>query len=121
MRGLPLELLVYALIFLGIVVFNYLIQRHARRARQRLPVPAPQPVEIEQPLETGWGRAARSAALPEEVLAARRAPLPHAAAAPPQPRAPAHQLFASREVLRRAIVAMTVLGPCRAEDPPRRR
>jgi hypothetical protein len=121
MRGFALELLVYALVFLGIVVFNYLIQRLARRARQRLPAPEPRPVETEQPLETGWGRASRAAALPEEVLAARRAPPPRAAAAPPQPRPPAHRLFGSREELRRAIVAMTVLGPCRAEDPPRRR
>lgn len=119
MRDFPFELVVYALVFLGIVVFNYLVQRLARRVQQRQPAPElPMPGE-EQPLDTGFGRTPRAAALPEEVLAARRAPPPRPAPAPVPRPARADRLFRSRDDLRRAIVAMTVLGPCRAQDPPR--
>lgn len=120
MRDFPFELVVYALIFLGIVVFNYLVQRLARRAQQRQPAPELPMPEEERPLDTGFGRSPRAAALPEEVLAARRAP-PRATPAPAPRRTRADRLFGSRDDLRRAIVAMTVLGPCRAQDPPRQR
>jgi len=39
--------------------------------------------------------------------------------APGSPRRHAsHELFASKQDLRRAVIAMTVLGPCRALEPP---
>jgi hypothetical protein len=125
MQGFPVELLVYALIFAGIVVFNYLVQRLARRAQQRMPsptLPMPEDEEAEQPPDTAWGRRPEAEALPEEVAAARRAaPARRPAAARTEQRRQTRVLFRTRDDVRRAIVAMTVLGPCRALEPPDRR
>jgi hypothetical protein len=55
------------------------------------------------------------------VLAPRPAPLP-VPAAPPAPRRahPARALLKDKSDLRRAVILMMVLGPCRAQEPPER-
>jgi hypothetical protein len=117
-RG-PLDLLVYALVFVGIVLVNYLLQRFARRGQQ-VPVPElprEEGDEAETPPESLWGRAPQAVtAMPER--AGRMAPA-SAAAAGAGRRTRAEALFRSREDIRRAVVVMTVLGPCRAQEPPR--
>ena len=119
------ELLVYGLIIAGFLLFNYLARRLAQKAREqqeaaeRAAAQAP-PAEAEGELEDVWGRApaARPAALrvPEQ-----RAPAPVAAPPLEQPAATRHRLFRTRQDLRRAIVLMTVLGPCRALEPHEQR
>lgn len=83
------------------------------------------------PLDAGWGREP-SAAAPERAprpparpqTRHQRRPLQTAAALPGSRRPSRGQaMFGNREGLRYAVVAMTVLGPCRALDPytPERR
>ena len=105
------ELLLYGLLIAGFLLFNYVMQRLAKKARQ-------------QP-EQEWGQQQEAAPSPEdeplEDIRGRRprANLPAAAApAPPPPRrTAAGPIFRSRKDLRHAVVLMTVLGPCRALEP----
>jgi hypothetical protein len=119
MERAPLDLLVYALIFAGIVLFNYLLQRFMKRTQQQAPPPEPPLQEDEAPPDTLWGRAAQAPAepvIPAERVGRTAAP----GASPPRPalRSGARALFRSRQDIRHAVVVMTVLGPCRAHEPP---
>jgi hypothetical protein len=115
MERFPIEL-VYVLIFLGIVVFNFMRQLAARRRQQeeeaQAKAAAPAPAE-EQPLEDIWGRLPAPAA---------PAAAPALSMTPPAPRRlhPVRALLQGRRDLRRAVILMMVLGPCRAQEPPER-
>jgi hypothetical protein len=130
------ELFIYGLIVVAFLLFNFVMQILARKARQRqeeaarnAPRPAPTPAPIDDPLENIWGRGApaESPVEPRRGTAAAvfvpEPSRPRPRAAPPVPGARARQaaLFRSRQDLRHAIVVMTVLGPCRALDPYDRR
>jgi hypothetical protein len=126
MERFPVELL-YVLGFIAIVLLNYFVQRAARRRQQEGEVqapPAPPPAE-EELLEDVWGRtptqALAPAPPPAPVLAPRPAALP-IAAQPPAPRRthPVRALLRDKRDLRRAVVLMMVLGPCRSQEPPER-
>jgi hypothetical protein len=117
------ELLVYGLIIAGFLLFNFLAQKLARKAREQQEAveraeAQAQPAEAEDTLEDPWGRPL-AAPVPAPQPAVRRAP---ATLAPParHARSP-HALFRTPQDLRRAIVVMTVLGPCRALEPFDRR
>jgi hypothetical protein len=120
------ELLIYGLIIGVILLFNYVMQQLARRAREQEEAAARDapilPAENEM-LENIWGRASQALvpetdAMPAPVGRARQ----HATAAAQARRlATAQQLFRTRHDLRQAIVLMTVLGPCRALEPPESR
>ena len=127
MERFPVEIL-YVLAFVGFILFNFLTQQAAARRRQReaqarageAPEAAPDlPADPrDEPLEDIWGR------IPTPAQAA--APLPVAAAVPvhvPAPHAPkrlhpVRALLKDKRDLRRAVVLMMVLGPCRAQEPP---
>jgi predicted lipid-binding transport protein (Tim44 family) len=125
MERFPVEL-IYVLIFLGIVAFNFMRQLAARRRQQEEEAQAqeavPAPAE-EQRLEDIWGRtpAAAPAAPAPAAIVPRPAP-PAVRAEPPAPRRlhPVRALLKDRRDLRRAVVLMMVLGPCRAQEPPER-
>jgi len=125
MERFPVEL-IYVLVFLGIVVFNFMRQLAARRRRQeeeaQAKAAAPAPAK-EQPLEDIWGRtpAPAAPATAAAVIVTRPAP-PAIRAEPPAPRRlhPVRALLHDRRDLRRAVVLAMVLGPCRAQQPPER-
>ena len=125
MERFPVEL-IYVLVFLGIVVFNFMRQLAARRRQQEeeAQAAAPAPAE-EQPLEDIWGRtpapAAAAAAAAAAVIVTRPAP-PAIRAEPPAPRRlhPVRALLQDRRDLRQAVILLMVLGPCRAQEPPER-
>ena len=129
MERFPVELL-YVLGFIAIVLFNFIAQRAARRRQQEEQAqaqpgeqPAPPPVE-EELLEDVWGRTptpARASAV-APVPAARSAPPPVRAAEPPAPvrQHPVRALLGNKRDLRRAVILMMVLGPCRSQEPPER-
>ncbi len=118
------DFLIYGLLIAAFLLFNYVVQQAAKRARaqqeqeqaqQQAAAPSPE----DEPLDYLWGRRPQ-ADLPAvaapvepacrvEAIAAERAPAPRRTA-------PA-TLFRSRQDLRHAIVVMTVLGPCRALEP----
>jgi hypothetical protein len=119
MERFPVELL-YVLGFIAIVLFNYFAQRAARRREQQekaqaAVATAPPSVEEELPEEL-WGRTAAPPPPPAPVLVRRSAP------APPAPRRlhPVRALLKDKRDLRRAVVVMMVLGPCRGQEPPER-
>jgi hypothetical protein len=123
MERIPIELL-FVLAFIGIVLFNYLMQRAPRRRQQdeqpqaEAAAKAAAALNEEQPLEEMWGRSPAPAAAP--VLVARAAPLAQAEPLAPRRRHPLRALLRDKRNLHRAIVLMTVLGPCRAQEPPER-
>jgi hypothetical protein len=115
------ELLFLGLIIAGFMLFNYLAQQVAKKAReqQEAAAAAPPPPE-DEPLEDVWGRApAPPPAAPAPV--ARAVPPPQARPPLPPRRRSVARLFRTRKDLRHAIVLMTVLGPCRALEPHERR
>jgi hypothetical protein len=123
MEGFPVELL-YVLAFAGFILFNYLVQRAARRRQQAegaqaAAQPAPPPAQEAEPLEDYWGRTAPAAPATMVSQAIRAAP---PAPPPPAPRRlhPARALLSNKRDLRRAVALMMVLGPCRAQEPPER-
>lgn len=125
MERFPIELLIYGALFVGILLFNYA----ARRARQRPqpqdaapeyegPPQDPRSAEYESPSEF-WGRVQPSA------VVTPLAPAPVDRVERPRPPDPAllrrkrytrRSLLGSKRDLRRAIVLMTVLGPCRGME-----
>jgi hypothetical protein len=122
MERFPVEVL-YVLGFLAIVLFNYLVQRAARRRQQQentqagVPPSPPAAPSIEEELpEDIWGRrAAPPPSAPAPVLVPRPVP---PAAPPPAPRRPhpVRALLKDKRDLRRAVVLMMVLSPCRAQE-----
>jgi len=119
MERFPVELL-YVLAFAGFILFNYLVSRAARRRQQEEQAeaaaqPAPLPAE-EEPFEDYWGRAAAPA--PARAPAVVSQPVRAAPPAPPPPHLhPVRALLNDKRDLRRAVILMMVLGPCRAQEP----
>jgi len=117
------EELIYILIFGAILLFQYVMQRFARRrqseAPQEEPLPQEEPIPQEEPLPEIWGRApAIPAGSPVLVERVGRSKALAAAVAIPRRRPAVRSLLGGRRELRRAIVIMTILGPCRAQEPP---
>jgi hypothetical protein len=111
MNSFPDEL-IYVLIFAAILPFlHYVVQRIRRRRQQS---EAPQ----DEPLPEIWGRApaipAVSPVPPERVGQSEALA---ASAAIPRRRSAVRSPLGTRRDLRRAIVIMTILGPCRAFEP----
>lgn len=129
MQGSSSQLLIYGLVIAGFLLFNYFMQRMSQRAQEQERAQAreaasPQPED--EPLEDIWSRSRASVAAPPEPMPVDAlAPAPDAEAPADAPRkahrsAAARRLFRTRQDLRRGVVIMTVLGPCRALDPPGR-
>jgi len=125
MRSLRPEQLLLLLLFVLVPLFNLLVRWLQRRAReQRRPAPAEppmaQPVAREEWPSTRMPPRTRviAPALPQETPrkeARRRAP--PAPTSRPVYRRPAP--LGGRAAVRRAIIAMNILGPCRGlEEPP---
>jgi hypothetical protein len=88
---------------------------------QKQPQEASAPTLFEEELpQDVWGRtpAPASAAAP---VPPPRSPAPLRTEPPmPQRLHPARALLKDKRDLRRAVVLMTILGPCRAQEPPER-
>jgi hypothetical protein len=118
------RLLILGLIVIGFMLFNHFAQQAARRMRERQEAAARAAAdaaaaqEEEAVLEDIWGRPVPP---PRPLVPIETAPAPRAGPAAPPPARAAHPLFRTPQDLRRAIVVMTVLGPCRALEPVDRR
>lgn len=123
MNKLPPDLLIYILIIGGILLFNFLTQRAAaRRQQEEEAAKQAEPPAPEEPLPDIWGRA-QTAPAAEPQLAARPVPArvgaePSIAAEGRHRRPGARSLLQGTRNLQRAMVVLTVLGPCRAMEPP---
>jgi len=113
------DLLIYILIIGGIVLFNFLTQRAAARRRQEeAAAQQAEPPAPEEPLPDLWGRTQTAPAAEPSPEPARVAAAPFVAPEVRRRRSGARSLLAGTQNLRRAMVAMTVLGPSRAMEPP---
>jgi hypothetical protein len=111
MKNFDLVAIVVLIIFVLIPLLNYILNRMAQRLEHPTPTRQPTP-------DMGF----RRQAAPSSASAANREP-PHAtppteAMTPRRSRGSRPVLFRTRGDVRRAIIAMTLLGPCRAYDPP---
>jgi hypothetical protein len=118
-----MEQLLLIAIFLLVGLINMII----RQLRQRAQAPGP-PAEPAEPEDVSWPAPSRMPELPPAARVILPVPLaePSVPAVrpmrPPAPAPPAlrrrrdHRRLGSRADVRRAIVAMTVLGPCRARE-----
>jgi hypothetical protein len=121
MNESPTGLFLYVLLFAAIVLFNYAIRRidawRQRQGQQALPG---EPAQRVQP-------AAATARHMQRAAARRRAvdgtdtPVRRGEVAPASLTArtavDARSLVMGRRNLRRAMIAMTVLGPCKSQEP----
>ena len=113
MRNFSFEWIVLLLVFVVIPLANYVLGRMRRRFDP--------PSSSRQPLpDMGFRR--QAAPTPTPVSPApreqARAAAPTGMITPSRRRWSRKTLFRTRRDVRRVIVAMTVLGPCRAYDPP---
>ena len=123
MNTAPVELL-YALVFGAILLVQYLMkrfggQRKPADALQEVPAPGEQAPEREAPVPSNLRRVPE---IPAVSLAATgrvtRFEAPSVSAAIPRQRSVSRSLLGDGQDLRRTIVAMTLLGPCRGQEPP---
>lgn len=121
MKGFPAEL-IFVLIFVGIYLAQYVLKRRRSQTPQEpaqdagtAPPPtdlSPDVAALEQVIPIAWG-SSRAPAAPlgrPEAPAARRA-------RPPR-RYSRQSLMGTRRDVQNAVVIATILGPCRALEPP---
>lgn len=126
MNSVPVELL-YALIFAAVLLVQYLMKRlggwpQPADALQEAPAPEELPPERDLPVPASWASVLEVPAL--SLAAAERAVRLEATAANaaiPRQRSASRTLLGGGQDLRRAIVGITLLGPCRAQEPPESR
>jgi hypothetical protein len=111
MKNFSFEPIILLLIFILIPLANYVLNRMRRQLQP--------PSSTRQPM-TDMGFRRQPAATPEPRASRERA----LAAPPTRTMMPSRRrwsrqaLFRTKRDVRRVVVAMTVLGPCRAYDPP---
>jgi len=124
MERFPVELL-YVLAFIGFVLYSLFMRARAARRRPQeeeaqTAAAEPPPAEEELP-EDIWGRTPAPAPAPAAAPVKRPAPTPIRAEPPaPRRRHPVRALLKDKRDLRRAVILMMVLGPCRSQEPPER-
>lgn len=116
MRNFGVAPIILLIIFVVVPIINFFLARKEQQRKQRMQSRrmAAEPVQ-----ETPIRRTAAPQYEPPPEPARPRAPAPLPASSARLRRGWSRQtLFRSKRDLRRTIVAMTILGPCRADDPP---
>jgi hypothetical protein len=116
MRNPGIQQILLLLFFIALPLINFLLQR-VRKRRDHRNHPIPQEKSVEQvlrrtpatPPPPPTPRASRSRLHGSEV---------RTIAPPSNNRFPKRLLLGTRRDVRRGVVIMTLLGPCRAFDPP---
>ena len=113
MRNFGVAPIILLILFIVVPIINYILARKERQRKQRMEsrrASAQSPTEalIRRP------RAAKPAAPSEPAYP--RAYTPPLPGARPRRGWSRQALFRSQRDLRRTIIAMTILGPCRADD-----
>ena len=117
MERLPKEFL-YVLIFIGIVLFQYLVKRFGQHPQPEGQTQEPQwevPEEMAEPVAE---RAAPPQPRAQAEQFGRSAAQRGAPLAPSTRRFSRRSLLGNRRALQEAVVLATILGPCRAMEPP---
>jgi hypothetical protein len=112
MQEIPVVQLLVFLAFILVPLFRWL-RRYAPPPSHEPPRPPP----LHQPTPRTYSKTP-----PVELIASAGARTTRVESSPALPSSPrrhrAQTLFANRRDLRRAIILLTVLGPCRAADEP---
>ena len=113
MRNIGIGPIILLAIFIIIPLARYVLAQMQRRLEQ--PSPTPQPVP-----ELGLRRQVAPAPMPASSVPRERlqAAPANRALAPSRRRWSRNTLFRSQRDVQRTVVAMTILGTCRAYDPP---
>jgi hypothetical protein len=123
MKGIPEEIL-YLLLFGAVLLFNYITQQIARRRQAEAEQQQPPPEEQQTNEAPGdfWGRSPETQAAllaPAEPVAPVRRYQPPVARPTRRPgRFSKQALFGNKRDVQNAVVIATILGPCRAMEPP---
>lgn len=115
----------YVLIFAAVLLLNHVFQRIGAWLKRQAQLQQPSEAPPRVPRAADPTRRVRQA-VPEALAAGESGTLMRRAEAPrPSPsrhaqdaRSLTRGLVKGRRNLRRAVIAMTVLGPCRSQDPP---
>ncbi|MGH7825352.1 MAG: hypothetical protein ACREQ7_09280 [Candidatus Binatia bacterium] len=113
MQDLPFAQLLLLIAFILFPLLNLLFRRMQRRVESQTP--------RDEQVRQGPRRMRTIPPPPEVTAPARERIRPADLPEPPQPRrshSSKRSFFRTRRDLRQAIILMTVLGPCRAADPP---
>lgn len=122
MNSVPAELL-YALIFGAMLLLQHLMKRFGGPSKpadalQEAPDPEQFAPERERPVSSQWGRVPE---VPAVLLGAAewdaRLQAPAARAVVARRRPASRSLLGGGQNLRHVIVGMTLLGPCRGQEP----
>lgn len=114
MKDVSLEEILVLLVFVLYPLLQFIVERIRRGAA--VPPAGDEPAE---PLSQGTGMAPM--AEPAEAPAGERTPAAQTPPiAPPGPRRHGARrgILGDRQALRHAIIVKTILGPCRADEPP---
>jgi hypothetical protein len=114
MRSIGVTQIVLLVLFIVVPIINYILARKERERKRRMESrrSATQPVEV-----PARRPAQRQSTVAPEFVASRTAAPPQPSVRPRDVRS-RQALFRTKRDLRRTIIAMTILGPCRADDPP---
>jgi hypothetical protein len=115
LKNVTIEQILVLIVFVLLPLLNWLLRRLGRRREHQPPLPPYDP-ERRQPVSEPRSRAPQPA---RDRIQAREAP-----PAPAEVRRreiSTNSLFRTRVEMRRAIILMTILGPCRAADASRER
>jgi hypothetical protein len=113
MRNFGAAPIILLILFIVVPIINFLLARKERQRQRRMEnrrIAAQPPTLIQRPV------APRSTPPAEPDYLRASAP-PRPSSTRPTGRWSRRALFRSKRDLRRTIVAMTILGPCRADDP----
>jgi hypothetical protein len=106
-----METLILLAVFILIPLANYVLERMRRRYEPSPPASGRGP-------DMGMRRQAPPPAPVSSTGRERAREAPPVAIQPARSPGIRQPLFRSKRDLRRTIIAMTILGPCRASDPP---
>ena len=113
MKGLPEEL-IYVLIFAAILLFQYLMKRFGQQQQQD----SAQDERLAQIPEEVKETPAASPVSSVPVGHFGRTEAPSVSSALPRRRFARRSLMGTRREMQNAVVIATILGPCRALEPP---
>ena len=113
MKNVTVEQLLLLIIFVLLPLLNWLLRRLGQRRERQHPLPPYMP-EPRQRVSEPRSRAPQPA---RDRIQAREAP--PAPVAVRRRRISRSSFFRTRAEMRRAIILMTIVGPCRASDPIR--